>query len=323
MKKLIFLLVIAALVVMPSAAMAGGPGRSSIIRVPHDHPTIQEAIDAADTGDTILVGPGEYAGAIVTKAVKIRGSAGGTVINDGPSPWLGRGFKAGFLFLGAGEGSGATISHLTFKCGVVEDSSTAELLFPIFSRGADDVTVEYNTMYDAIQGITNWHGSGWTIQHNEIEGLQAFHGGGIGIFLGSWSGTPTTDNLVAHNRVTGAPEAEDVDGEPAYSTPGIALMSDRRWGADGGPIANNVVRHNRCVITSPSGVGIELTDQGLSTLTPPSADLVDNVVAFNDMRGSTFELALNPEEVADNNIISRNLGNDRRWDGTNPAPFLH
>lgn len=35
-------------------------GISTTINVPDDHPTIQEAIDAAEPGDTILVGPGTY-----------------------------------------------------------------------------------------------------------------------------------------------------------------------------------------------------------------------------------------------------------------------
>jgi pectin methylesterase-like acyl-CoA thioesterase len=62
---------------------------AAVWSVPGDFATIQEAIDSpdvADTGDTIMVGPGEYAGAIVTKAVEIKG-VGGAVINEGT--WLG------------------------------------------------------------------------------------------------------------------------------------------------------------------------------------------------------------------------------------------
>jgi hypothetical protein len=53
--------------------------------VPGDFATIQEAIDDAGVldGDTILVGKGNHAGALVTKAVEIKGQ-GGAVINDGP-----------------------------------------------------------------------------------------------------------------------------------------------------------------------------------------------------------------------------------------------
>lgn len=294
------------------------PALAEIISVPSDYPTIQEAVDVAADGDTILVGPGEYAGAIVTKAVEIRGSAAGTVINDGPFPWPGYGFKAGFLFPDDYSGSGATVSLFTFKCGTVTGYGSQVMVFPVFSRGADNVTVAHNTIYGPIQGITNWHGSGWIIEHNKIEGLQAFNGGGIGIFVGACLGGTCANNLVAFNAVTG--DLSEVN----YSTPGICLMSDRRWGRPGGTITNNVVRQNRCAVAGESGVGIELTDMGLSRLSPPVADLTDNIVAFNDVRGSTFGLALNPAEVAGYNIISRNLGDvaNRRWDGINPSTVL-
>jgi parallel beta helix pectate lyase-like protein len=40
------------------------PGRAATITVPADRPTIQAAVDAAGAGDTILVQPGTYAGAV-------------------------------------------------------------------------------------------------------------------------------------------------------------------------------------------------------------------------------------------------------------------
>ncbi len=46
--------------------------------------TIQAAVDAANAGDTILIGPGTYAGATIDKALTIIGSgAGATIINSG------------------------------------------------------------------------------------------------------------------------------------------------------------------------------------------------------------------------------------------------
>ena len=89
MKKLIFLLVIAALVLMPSAAMAGGPGGKggSIIRVPDDYATIQAAIDSASDGDTIYVDEGTYEECLLIDGVDLLLIAVGDVTIEAPAPF--------------------------------------------------------------------------------------------------------------------------------------------------------------------------------------------------------------------------------------------
>ena len=104
-------------------------------RVPGRFPTLQAAIDSSlvKDGDVLRVLPGRRTGATVTKAVVLR-ALGCVTIVDGPAVNdLG---KAGFLFPGGGAGSGATVDGFTFE-GVA---------FPVFSRGADDVSVTHNTM---------------------------------------------------------------------------------------------------------------------------------------------------------------------------------
>src|SRR5881397_781501 len=72
------------------AALPSSPGAE--IAVPGDHAEIQAALDAARDGDTVLVGPGEYA---VTEPLTFRGksialrSTGGparTAIRSGERP---------------------------------------------------------------------------------------------------------------------------------------------------------------------------------------------------------------------------------------------
>ena len=102
---------------------------------PGDFPTIQAAIDSSlvKDGDVLRVLPGRRTGATVTKAVAIR-ALGWVTIVDGPVVnTLG---KAGFLFPGGGAGSGATVDGFLFE----------DVAFPVFSRGADDVSVTRNTM---------------------------------------------------------------------------------------------------------------------------------------------------------------------------------
>lgn len=62
----------------PLAALLAITGEASTIHVPADYPTIQEAIDAAYQGDTVLVAPGTYFGYlnIYSKAIKLISAEG-------------------------------------------------------------------------------------------------------------------------------------------------------------------------------------------------------------------------------------------------------
>ena len=206
------------------ASAKKGMTAAPIWNVPGDFATIQEAIDAEDVldGDTILVSAGYHAGATVTKAVQIKG-IGRAVINSGPllaptAPAPINSFMVGLLFDDSGAGNGATISHLHFD--------TVE--FSVFSRGADNVTATHCTMVNPIQGITNWHGSGWEISHNKIFNLRTYDGGGIGIFLGGRFGGIINNNLVSYNKIIGILHVDENDGG-GYNGTGIVLYADFRW----------------------------------------------------------------------------------------------
>ena len=195
-------------------------------RVPGRFPTLQAAIDSSlvKDGDVLRVLPGRRTGATVTKAVVLR-ALGCVTIVDGPAVNdLG---KAGFLFPGGGAGSGATVDGFTFE-GVA---------FPVFSRGADDVSVTRNTMHRPLQGVSNWAngtwGKGWDITHNTILDLRTSCAGGIGILIGDYKGGAVTGNVIAHNEVRGRVRVpwDDCGG---YDAPGIVLFADWRYDGDRG-----------------------------------------------------------------------------------------
>ena len=308
----VILCALALVMALVCPAMAATPGAEWY--VPGDFATIQEAIDSTSVmdGDAIIVmGPGPYAGATVTKAIEIMGEDR-AVINSGPV--LSGVYMTGFLFPGGGDGSGSTISHLRFE--------TVEL--PVYSKGADDITVEQCTLINPMQGVTNWGGSDWHISHNEITDLRTFNnGGGIGVIIADRNAVEegVNDNLVSHNKITGTLHV--APGNKDFCGTGIVLYADSRYGYPGAvKITNNRVIKNKISLVSnkPSAidvVAIELTEKPVPDNTPV---IFDNAIGFNDLRGTDWQIELTPYTLGAVNDISRNLG-ENRGKGLHPSVF--
>jgi hypothetical protein len=271
-------------------------------RVPGRFPTLQAAIDSplVKDGDVLRVRPGRRSGATVTKAVAILAQGGVTIVAGPVVNALG---QAGFLFPGGGAGSGATVDGFTFE-GVA---------FPVFSRGADAVSVTRNTMHRPNQGVTSWANGGWgqdwEITHNTILDLRTSCGGGIGILIGDYNGGTVTGNVVAHNDVSGwvYVPSDDCGG---YGAPGILLFADWRYAGDTGAIVTgNRVSKNRVSLTSGMDAvvpvaGVELSDtRDLAT----ELDIAGNTISYNDLRRTSPPVTLTPDELSTVNVIENNL----------------
>jgi hypothetical protein len=290
-------------VTMAAVLLLAGSAGAAEWRVPGHFHTIQAAIDSARVvdGDTILVKHHVCRGATVTKAVVIRGH-GRVTIWDGPA--VNDAGKAGFLFPGHGKGSGATVTGFTFH----------RVAFPVFSRGANDVSVTHNSMSFSIQAVTNWavgkFGDGWNISHNEISYLRTSCGGGIGILIGDYAGGTVTGNEIAHNRIDSRLHVPQTDCG-GYDAPGIVLFADFRYPGDEGAVIKwNRVFKNRVVVSSgkPSLVpatAIELTDTRDDwTIQPPV--IQKNDVVYNDLRGTAVPFEFTPDGLEDENRIEHN-----------------
>ena len=291
-------------------AMAKGKGDAWY--VPGDYATIQEAIDSAAVmaRDTIFVGPGNHAGALVTKAVKIKGQDG-AVIDSGPMHPAG--LSQGFRLM-AGS-SGAEISHLQFEVDLAIMNGAA----------ADDVVVTHNTFINAVQAVSNWSGSRWTISHNVMIDLRCRNGGGIGILVADRFGGIVADNLIEHNKISGTLHVDPSD-QGGYQGSGVVIYADFRWGMAGAAeIRNNFVTQNKVSLISDTPavvdvVAFELTDTRDDTNADPFPVLFDNAIGFNDFRGTATQIVLTPEVLADFNSIDRNFG-DNLGQGLHPSVF--
>ncbi len=288
--------------VLVGVLLLAGSAGAAVWQVPGQFPTIQAAIDSSTVhdGDVIDVASGRRLGATVTKAVTIRGVGTATIVGG---PFVNALGSGGFLFPGGGLGSGATIAGLTF----------VGVAFPVFSRGADYVTVTDNEMWGPVQGVTNWAngtwGNGWDISRNVITSLRTSCGGGFGILIGDYAGGTVSDNLITGNTVQGAVRVgpDDCGG---YNAPGVVLYADFRFVGDlGATIRNNRVMKNSIYITSSAPMlvtvsGVELTD----TRDDPSLiELTANAVVYNDLRGMDVPVSLTPEELEPENVIQGNL----------------
>ncbi len=290
---------------VPSAQGAA----KSVWKVPADFPTIAAALASplVKNGHSIFVGPGFFAGALVSKSVEIKG-VGQAIINFGPihNSGLIQGFR-----LTAGS-DGATISNLEFRVDLAIMNGSA----------VDDVTVDHCAFINPIQAISNWCGSSWVITHNEINGLRAKNGGGIGILIGDRFGGIVEGNLVAHNKIMGVLSVPPSDGG-GYAGSGIVLYADFRWGQAGTvEMKNNHITKNTVAMASdnPSLVDIVAFEMTDSRDDDSFEVIFDNAIGFNDFAGTALQIALTPLNLDACNVISRNFG-ENRGHGLSPKLF--
>ena len=159
---LVFCFVFGVMVVSGKAAHAV----NALIVPSTENPDIQTAVNNASNGDTIMVMPGTYKGAYITKRLNIIGSDG-AIINEGVDA-NGRDFFCAFVVRGAVNhaADGTSIKNFTINCN--ENNKGG-----IYFVGADNITLSDLTINNGSQCITDWMGSGWNITHNKITGLKS------------------------------------------------------------------------------------------------------------------------------------------------------
>ncbi|MBU0755544.1 MAG: right-handed parallel beta-helix repeat-containing protein, partial [Planctomycetes bacterium] len=257
---------------------------SAVINIPNDFTTIQEAVDYASDGDTILVGPGTYFENIevLNKQLILQSQAGPErTILDGRQ-----------------LGSVVTIRN--------EDSLETVLDGFTITNGIGTVNPGYTWRIGG--GVCCALESFSTIQNNIITGNSARLGGGIS---SAWS-IEISDNIIAENSASGDGAGiftmnagytiivgnEITDNTAAGSGGGIDLFQ-----GSFGLIADNIISNNRS--TQDGGGGIFISDGCAATL-------VNNLITENqvDRRGGGLYLLSNAHAQIFNNTITGNSANN-------------
>jgi hypothetical protein len=272
----------------------------TVIHVPRDYATIQEAVDAAKPGDVIKVGKGAFKGASVNKAVTLIGEGSNTRITSGvgvPRVLTDPGFPA-FAFVGflvSFGGSGATISNFKIELTPAPVIPNPILAIGVHVRHADDVTVIHNEVVgpgappalSTYAGVYLLGANRCTVAHNKLEGTY----NGVGLFSDPFINTPTTKNEVAHNRMVNMRIGIDV--REHRMNPAAGLGPEQ-------PVQQNKVSYN----SVQGNIGLNLFDQ-----TGTLRDFIsDNRFTHNDFRQCTTPLQENVPGMAGKNYFFMNLG---------------
>lgn len=269
--------------------------QANTLHVPVDYPTIQSAIDQAETGDTVLVGPGTY-----PERLKFRGKdivLASHFLTTGDPAFIEQTIidaeHLGIaILLEEGETEATVITGFTIAGGGKEE----EVLMPEFAgsivcvgaspqilhnniKNAYAVTmnyfggivcshshalIEYNRI-DSIFGAfvqktggVVSHQSTTTIRYNEIKNIS----GGYVFQIGGGIVADSSDVLIEYNLI----DSSNFDSNVRQG--GIALVNSQ-----GGIINNTIVHHNQ-------GLRLEQSSQ---------VNLVNNIIFYNQGLSEDFD----------------------------------
>ena len=257
------------------------------IRVPEDYATIQLAVDNAQAGDRIQVGPGKWCGARITKTLHLTADGGATIIgcpagNPGP---VGSVFRRGFRIEAAATGT--SITHFTFDGSGFSDANLAPLYRGIEAAvGANNLVIDDNTFHGGAYGIFLLGSSHVQITHNHFDGfvIRGNGDGGVAI-LDIGAAGPVKGHSIQYNEIQSVVPAGSYAFASWVNEADVPFAGIVLSGQDGAIVSNNkvAIAGNG---NGDGGAGIIATDK-LTDLSTRNLTLVDN-----DGRGSAYALVI-------------------------------
>jgi hypothetical protein len=256
-----------ALIILIILFLAASAGYSAILHVPANYPTIQEAIDAASNGDTVLVASGTY-----VENINFNGKIITLLSSDGPEVTVIDGSNpppnyAAVVTFENGEHQEATLDGFTIMNGSGNSWAYDELGGGICCMGSSP-TIRNNIIRDnsvyVIHGGWSCGGgifsdaSAWISNNIICSNGAGYYGSGGGIYC--YGSTVVENNLIYDNASMGGgggihcPGTTTITGNKIfdnwsdYGGPGILVSS-----ASGSIITGNEIFGNISAHMFPSG----------------------------------------------------------------------
>src|SRR6266849_8331720 len=262
-------------------------------RVPRDFPTIQIAVNNANPGDTIRVGPGRWCGARITKTLNLVGE-GTTVMGcpaGVPGP-VGNLARRGFFINVAA--SGTSIRDFTFDGTGFSDTNRNPLALGIDAGfGTNNVVVDNNLFLGGLGGIQAF-GSGWLVTHNVFNGFTILSNGagGFGILSEDFQTGPFTGNAYLYNVFIAKVPPGSFSFASFTNEVDVPFVGIGIAGHNGTIIANNKMAITSNA-TGDAGVGIIATDASPDGISSTCSNLV---ITNNEGRLSQYGLIITRDQ---------------------------
>ncbi|HET9399348.1 MAG TPA: choice-of-anchor D domain-containing protein [Candidatus Acidoferrales bacterium] len=285
--------VIASLLLFFAAAAAHA---QQTIHVPGDQPTIQAAINAANSGDTVLVAPGSYVENInfSGKAIAVTSSGGPAVTTiDG-------GAQGSVVTFSANEGTNSVLSGFTIRNGMRDGGSGGGISI---TGASPTITGNIITANHAAVGAGIYVNGGSpliqnnTISGNDQSGAGSGGDGGGGILVSGSSSSPAapqiTGNIITNNSLENGGNGGGISVE-FFSSPQIRnnlIQGNTAYNFGGGvalqsynsPVLLQNVIVNNSSLYGGSGAGVYVFPASDALQT----SVTNNTIASNNAADNT------------------------------------
>ncbi len=285
---------------------------AATLNVPQGYATVQAAIDAAQSGDTVHVTAGTYNGDIVLNksGITLEGENRASILNgtgNNPvilcqnlsQPTVIRGFKvtggtAGIRCLG-------TVSQLTIDNNLIDQNKDNQNGHGVLLEVGASAVISNNTLQSSARGVQGLGSNSVQILKNQITNCRGSFGGGIVLGGG-------TAQIIGNSLAACWDGAINLNGLIDAFVASNRIQNNGGWGNAGGVnIGNSIVRfRNNLVFNNGSDHGDSAgLDAFLSTL-----ELINNIFYSNNISSAGRDgdaLSLSGVNLtAKNNIIASN-----------------